>query len=259
MIKEFQRKKRKLIEENCNSLYKEYKIECIATNVIQLSYLFENSKEQYNTIKTRIRNSLTKDDFSDIYRDYIGNIHKKLFGKTYNKMTLIPKFEDSDKSVNDLLQCVLKRIDYHLNCREHTINYNVHEHEILRSIYMYRKVKEIQELLNMFIEKYKVMREHVNDVAIKEKQKRVQEKKRLKQEKQRLTQEKQRLNQEQKRLNQEKQRLNQEEQRIEQDQLRIKQEEEQIDREVSDFNNLSLESSEPLSEPFIEINTSKRK
>ena len=109
---------------------------------------------------------MTTEDFVDIYRNYIGNIHKRLFGKTFNKvkLTFRPKFEDSNKTVENLLQCVLKRIDYHNNCREHTVDYEIpnHEHELLRSIYMYKKVKELQTLLNMYIEKYKVRLDEID-------------------------------------------------------------------------------------------------
>lgn len=234
VIKDFQRRQSpKLTKKDCDALHNEYKVECDITHVIQLSYLFKNGNEQYNAIQTRIINSLTKEDFSDIYRDYIGNIHKRLFGRTYEKMKLIPKFENSDRAVDNLLKCVLKRIEYHFSCREYTIRYDVpaHENELLRSVYMFRKVKEVQSLLNMFIEKYKVIREHINSMAITEKQRR----------------------------DQEQTRLYQEEQRIKQEKERIAQEVEQIDRELSDFENLSLESSEPMSEPFIQINNTQRK
>lgn len=209
IIKRFARKSQKYTKTECDTIHDEYKAECVATNVIQLSYLFENERDQYKYITTRIINSFTKEDFAEIYREYIGNIHKRLFGKTFDKLKLIPKFEDSDKTVASLLQCVLKRIDYHDNCREHSTKYNVpgHEHELLRSVYMYYKVKEIQTLLNMYIEKYKVVREHINNIALKEKQ--------------RVRKEKERLNEE----------LHQ-----------IDKELHQIDKELSNFDNLTLET-----------------
>lgn len=211
VMKRFARKSQRYTKKECDAIHDQYKADCVATNVIQLSYLFENDREHYKYITTRVINSLTKEDFADIYKDDIGNIHKTLFGKTFQKIKLIPKFDDANKTVANLLRCILKRIDYHDNCREHSINYNVsgHEHELLRSVYMYNKIKEIQVLLDMYIDKYKVVREHINNIALKEKE-------------------------------------------------RLRKEEERIDKELSDFDNLTLESTQTMSDPFLQVNTDKR-
>ena len=102
----------------------------------------------------------------EIYKFELGNIYKKLFriSKEHTKLSLIDKIEDSNIQIQNIHDCIEKRIIYHSHlCRKHTRKYNIkgHEHEILFSIFMFSKIKKIQKLLNKYKEKYLVLKKQL--------------------------------------------------------------------------------------------------
>jgi len=191
---------KKFTEQECYDLYNEYKKNCIFTNLIRLSKIFEDNKKEYNYIENELAYAIDKDVFVNLYKNYLGNIYNKLFKKSYSKLSLIEKIDDSNIQIMQLYDCIIGRIQYHFNCREYTKKYNENSHkiEILISIYMYNRIKDIQKLLNIFKIKHNLFKE------------------------------------------------------------RLEKEAEEKQKELKEFENLSIEST-ILSEPFIEINTHKRK
>lgn len=77
-------------------------------------------------------------------------MYNKIFKKPpYLKLSFVEKIDDMNKQIIQLEECINGRIQYHFNCRKYSKNYNVksHEHEILISIYMFNRIKDIQRLL----------------------------------------------------------------------------------------------------------------
>ena len=223
-ISRFRERNENYTNEECKEIYKEYKELCIFDNILKVQSLFENNNKKYNEIDTEITNIINKKDFAELYINILGNIHKKVFGKIYTKLSLIEKIEDANEKMLNLKKCVYHRINYHFNCQKYTKNYNVnsHKHEIMVSIYMYNKIKKIQKLLNKFKSKYMIFKQLLIE--------RLEETIRRRDEKVRKV---------------------------------IKEEDEKVRKAIkerSDFESLStISSSKVLSEPFIEINNTRRK
>lgn len=195
-----------LNNKECQQVYEKYKIDCQFDKLIQISILFENDKKMYNDIDTRLNYAIEKDVFQKIYKSCLGNIYNRLFKKTYNKLSLIEKIDDSNEQIQQLANCIDGRIQYHYHCRLYTKKYNEknHMHEILYTIYMFNRIKDIQKLLNKFKHKHILFKERLQR-EIEEKQREIEEKQ----------------------------------------------------REMIDFDNMTTESS-TLSDPFIDVNNSKR-
>lgn len=201
-------------KEECLKMYQEYKHLCIFTKLIHMSYLFENKNKVLNTINKAIGFIIESNDFTKLYKTHIRDIYKNLFDKEYSKLSLIEKIENMNKDIKRLYDCINGRIGHHLNCVKYTVKYNIdsHKHEILFSIYMFNKIKEIQKLLNDFKHKHGL----IKDKLIKEAN-------------------------------------------IKQKEADIKQKEANLAYVKSEmFDNLSIDSSTVISEPFLNINKSKR-
>lgn len=142
--------------EQCNIIYKEYKNFCNFDGILEFGYLFEKNSDLYNDIKYKIRYTNSEDDFRNIYRDQLGEIYKKVFGKLPLKANLLEKVEDANEKVLKLFKCVENRIKYHFWCKNNQTKYNVasHEYEILISIYMYNRIIDIKDILNEYRERY---------------------------------------------------------------------------------------------------------
>lgn len=151
-------------DDECKQIYNSYKhLFCVFDNVLKLSFLFENENELYNIIHSDIKNARTIRDFKELYRNVLGQVYKILMGVHYKRLSLIEKVKDSNETVKQLEKCVESRIKYHFYCRRFTKKYNVetHEHEILVSIYMYRKILKVQQLLNTFTNEYSDLKEKI--------------------------------------------------------------------------------------------------
>jgi hypothetical protein len=150
----------KYSESECKNIYSNYKQWCIFDNLIKVSYLFKDDYKQYKILDDLMNNAIDKDIFKDLYTNYFGNIYKKVFNKTTEKLSLTEKIIDSDKSIVNLKKCIIGRIQYHYNCQKYTKDYNIksHKHEILLSLYMFNRIKEVQNLLNKFKDKYIVFK-----------------------------------------------------------------------------------------------------
>ena len=149
-----------------DEIHTNYKKLCKFNELLNLSKLFENNNKIYDEIDIQISNSIDRFSFMEIYKFELGNIYKKLFliSKEHTKLSLIDKIEDSNIQIQNIHDCIEKRIIYHSHlCRKHTRKYNIkgHEHEILFSIFMFSKIKKIQKLLNNFKEKYLVLKKQL--------------------------------------------------------------------------------------------------
>ena len=148
-----------------DEIHTNYKKLCKFNELLNLSKLFENNNKLYNEIDIKIANSIDRFSFTEIYKFELGNIYKKLFriSKEHTKLSLIDKIEDSNIQIQNIHDCIEKRIIYHSFCRKHTRKYNIktHEHEILFSIFMFSKIKKIQKLLNKYKEKYLVLKKQL--------------------------------------------------------------------------------------------------
>ena len=144
-------------EKICKNIYEQYKkTHCNFNKIIKLGYLFENNA--YDNLYDEIKN-INSSTMYNIYIDDIGGIFDFLFDTTnkFKRLSLLEKIDDSHKQLDYLEKCIKERIQYHFWCKKHHIKYNTnsHKHEILYSIYMYNRMKDIQGLLNLFIDKYK--------------------------------------------------------------------------------------------------------
>lgn len=162
-INTFSRHLQTYSEQECKNIYETYKKNCIFTKILQLSSLFENNYKEYKFIEKQLINIINRQQFADLYTNNLGKIYKKLFNKTYNKISLIDKIENMNEEIIQLKECINGRIQYHFNCINYTRNYNEtsHKYEILFSIYMYNRIKDIQYLLNTYIDKYMVFKEQL--------------------------------------------------------------------------------------------------
>lgn len=149
VLKKFEKESRDELELCGDVVYK------ANMSVAELSYLFENGKKEYKYIETRIINSMTKEDVFEIYLVYIANIHERMFGGVKLNLDKVAGYK-----------CVT--IDHH--AVKDWQSKPASEYEMLCSVYMCRKVKEIQSLMEMFIRKYVAVREHVNIIAVREKE-----------------------------------------------------------------------------------------
>ena len=224
-INTFSRNSETYSEQECKMIYETYKKNCIFTKILQLSSLFENNYKEYKSIEKQLINIINRQEFTDLYTNNLGKIYKKLFNKTYNKISLIDKIEDMNEEIIQLKECINGRIQYHFNCRGYTRNYNenTHKYEILVSVYMYNRIKDIQKLLNTYIDKYMVFKEQLK-MELEEKRRIAEEKRRIAEEKRRIAEE-----------------------------IVI-----EAENELEEFDNLTTTNSKTLSEPFEEINTTKR-
>lgn len=159
-----------LSENECINLYKNYKQNCNFDRLIELSYLFENNNKIYNEIAKKIHDAINKDIFVEIYKNDLGTIYNKLFKISYvSKLSLIDKIEDSNIKIEELHKCITGRISYHNYCQKYTTNYKIDNHkgEILFSIYMFNRIKDIQTLLNNFKDKHILFKELLQEKAVK--------------------------------------------------------------------------------------------
>lgn len=201
-INKFKERNENYTNEECKKIYKKYKELCLFDNILKVQNLFENNNKIYNEIDVQITNIINKKDFADLYIYTLGNIHKTVFGKIYTKLSFIEKITDANIKMSNLRKCVYHRINYHFNCQKYTKKYNVnsHKHEIMVSIFMYNRIRDIQILLNKFKSKYMIFKK----ILVERKEKAI--------------------------------------------------------KDLSDFESLSvISSSKVLSEPFIEINKTRRK
>lgn len=168
-IRTFTNTTKELSQQECFKIYHEYKQNCIFTDLIRLSKLFENNNTQFNYIDEELNNVIDKNVFVNLYRNYIGNIYNKLFKKLFEKLSLVEKIENANEQISRLYECITGRIMYHNNCIKYTQNYNVdtHEFEILVSIYMYNRIKEIQKLLNKFKVKHNLFKQKTLEKLIR--------------------------------------------------------------------------------------------
>lgn len=150
-------------QEYCNALYHKYKQICKFDNIIKVSYLFENNKDNYYKLKYGMDIINNRTEFKKLFLNDLANIYKTVFGKEYKRLGAIHKIEKANELIQQINLCIVNRIQYHYHCKNHQIKYNVkaHEHEILFSIYMYNKLIEITELLNIYSEKYKIFKEEL--------------------------------------------------------------------------------------------------
>ncbi len=150
--------------EHCKQIYKDYKqIFCVFDNIINFGYLFENESELFNRLKYSIEFVTDEIKYRDIFKYELGGIYKKIFGQIPRKHSLMEKVEDSNEQVFKLKSCIENRIKYHYWCENHHIKYNKYNHEIeiLISVYLYKRIKDIQLLLNNYRDKYLVIREEI--------------------------------------------------------------------------------------------------
>jgi hypothetical protein len=173
-ISTFKERNENYTSEKCKEVYKRYKELCIFDNILKVQYLFEDKNKIYNEIDASITNTIEKKDFADLYIYTLGNAHRKVFGKIYTKLSLIDKIEDANIKMSNLRKCIYHRINYHFNCKKYTKNYNVnsHKHEIMVSIFMYDRIKDIQKLLNKFKNKYMIFKQLLIERVEKTKEKR---------------------------------------------------------------------------------------
>ena len=150
--------------EICNSIHTTYKKDlCKFDTILNFGYLFENNCELYNELKYKIKFVSTEVEFRDIYRFELGKIYKKMFGEYPRQLSLIAKVDGANEEVSNLLKCVQERIKYHYWCKDHHKKYDVgnHEFELLRSIFLYNRIVDIQTLLNSFRDKYLGFKENI--------------------------------------------------------------------------------------------------
>lgn len=153
-------------QEYCNNLYINYKKLCKFENIIKIGYLFENNKDLYNNLKYGMINVKDRKDFRDLFLSDLASIYKTVFGKEYTRLSAIEKIEKANDSITKIYNCILHRIQYHFWCKNHHVKYNVksHEHEILLSLYMYNRIIDVSDLLNIYQDKYKTFKK---DLQIK--------------------------------------------------------------------------------------------
>ena len=112
-------------------------------------------------------------------------IFDELFDKKniYKRLSAVEKINDSNEQLDDLKKCIEERIKYHYWCIEHHNKYNTqtHKRSILISIYMYQRMKDVQSLLNLFVDKYNEIKEKLKyeiQKEIKEERRRIKEERR---------------------------------------------------------------------------------
>lgn len=152
-------------KEYCYNLYTNYKNICKFDNIIKISYLFENNKLYYNNLINNIKNISDINKLKILFLDELGNIYKTVFDKEYKRLSVIENIKNTNEFIQNINNCIKYRIQYHYHCKNHQIKYNVkaHEHEMLFSIYMYNKLLEVAELLNIFYDKYKILKENLQE------------------------------------------------------------------------------------------------
>ena len=143
-------------KEVCSQIHNEYKVLCIFTNIMQVSYLFENGKARYNALMAGIAGIQERNSFRETYLNELANVYKKVFRLEYKKLSAIERIEDVNDKVRALKDCVTLRIQYHRWCGAHVSKYDVrsHEHEILVCLFLYERIRDVQALLNAFHTKY---------------------------------------------------------------------------------------------------------
>ena len=148
-------------KEVCLSVYEQYKKLCIFDAILSVSYLFEDDSTRFHQLEKTIRKLPSRESVKDLYLSDIGEIYKRTFQREHRKLSAIQKIDDVNEQVRNLHDCVMMRIHYHNWCRESQVKYNVkgHEHEILLSLYLYRRILDVQRLLNSFWDRYKTLKE----------------------------------------------------------------------------------------------------
>jgi hypothetical protein len=150
-------------QQECINIYKTYKENCLFDNLLKVSYLFEKNNEQYNKLLEEMNDIIDRNVFKNLYINSLGNIYNKVFKKSFEKLSLVEKIDDANKQIINLKKCIYGRVQFHFNCKQYNIKYNEpsHRHEILISIYMYNRVKDIQVLLNKFKKKHTLFKEQL--------------------------------------------------------------------------------------------------
>ena len=160
-VKKFNVSIKQETEKNCVDIYRKYKTEMLLfDNIIDLYCIFQD--DYYKNILHKIKHTTDYEIFLDIYTDSLGKIYKKLVsGIETKRLGLFEKIENCNQYISNLELCVKERLRYHFWSRKHTKKYNVlnHQHEILMSVYFFNRIKDVQTLLNTFIENYKESKE----------------------------------------------------------------------------------------------------